>query len=241
MVDTIIDDQTVQCNKVDTKAEFPPNPMNAKYKVLPKIDQHIVFDKVYKLLAKNGTIGIFPEGGSTDMGHLLPLKAGVTIMALGSAVQGTEVRIVPVGLTYLHAHKFRSKAVVQFGKPFRCPPRLIEMYKTDPKKACGELLEKISAQLMKVTVNTANWKEKKELDHVRRLYQPDLTNSTTGLEFMARTKKFTNGFEKAKGSKQAMAILEEVREYMADLVQAGWKDKELKLIRRGQITHPHNA
>jgi glycerol-3-phosphate O-acyltransferase / dihydroxyacetone phosphate acyltransferase len=69
------------------------------FKLLPKIDQAAVFEMVYDVLGKNGTIGIFPEGGSHDQGHLIPLKAGVTIMALGAAAQGTPVKIVPVGLT----------------------------------------------------------------------------------------------------------------------------------------------
>jgi len=43
----------------------------------------VVFNAVNELLANNGTLGIFPEGGSHDQGHLIPLKAGVTIMALG--------------------------------------------------------------------------------------------------------------------------------------------------------------
>ena len=91
----------------EPKASVPEG--GCDYKILPKIDQKVVFDKVFKVLAKNGTIGIFPEGGSHDQGHLIPLKAGVTIMALGAASQGTPVKIVPCGLTYFHAHRFRSK------------------------------------------------------------------------------------------------------------------------------------
>jgi glycerol-3-phosphate O-acyltransferase/dihydroxyacetone phosphate acyltransferase len=62
------------------------------YKLLPKIDQSAVFEQVYDLLGDNGTVGIFPEGGSHDQGHLIPLKAGVTIMALGAAAKGTPVK-----------------------------------------------------------------------------------------------------------------------------------------------------
>jgi len=65
-------------------------------------------------------------------------------MALGAAAQGTRVRIVPVGLTYFHAHRFRSMAVTQFGTPFECPKHLVEKYKTDARGACGELLEIIT-------------------------------------------------------------------------------------------------
>ena len=52
------------------------------------------------------------------------------------------MKIVPCGLTYLNAHKFRSMAVVQYGDPFECPERLVEMYKRgngEDKAACGEV------------------------------------------------------------------------------------------------------
>jgi glycerol-3-phosphate O-acyltransferase/dihydroxyacetone phosphate acyltransferase len=55
------------------------------------------------------SIGIFPEGGSHDRSELLPLKAGVTIMALGALDKAPETKlyIVPCGLNYFHGHKFR--------------------------------------------------------------------------------------------------------------------------------------
>lgn len=42
-----------------------------------------MYDKVWEALNNEDCIGIFPEGGSHDRTDLLPLKAGVCIMALG--------------------------------------------------------------------------------------------------------------------------------------------------------------
>ncbi|KAF8894585.1 hypothetical protein BD779DRAFT_1501913 [Infundibulicybe gibba] len=72
------------------------------YKRLPFVDQQEI-------------IGIFPEGGSHDRTDLLPLKAGV--------------KIVPVGLSYFHAHRFRSRAVVEFGAALDVPMEFVEMFK----------------------------------------------------------------------------------------------------------------
>jgi glycerol-3-phosphate O-acyltransferase/dihydroxyacetone phosphate acyltransferase len=57
-------------------------------------------------------IGIFPEGGSHDRTDMLPLKAGVTIMALGAmaANPSLEITIVPVGLSYYRAHRCASSS-----------------------------------------------------------------------------------------------------------------------------------
>jgi hypothetical protein len=56
----------------------------------------------------DNSIGIFPEGGSHDRTELLPLKAGVTLMALGAVEKyKVPVKIVPCGLNYFFGHKFR--------------------------------------------------------------------------------------------------------------------------------------
>ena len=43
-----------------------------------------MYEYVWQSLSQNECIGIFPEGGSHDRTDLLPLKAGVCIMALGA-------------------------------------------------------------------------------------------------------------------------------------------------------------
>jgi len=43
-----------------------------------------MYEEVWKALNSNSCIGIFPEGGSHDRTDLLPLKAGICIMALGA-------------------------------------------------------------------------------------------------------------------------------------------------------------
>lgn len=63
--------------------------------------------------------------------------------------------------------------MVQYGQPFDPPKDLVELYKTDSRKACGALLEIITKKLMEVTVNTPDYKTNKLLQTVRRLYQPD--------------------------------------------------------------------
>lgn len=87
-----------------------------KYKLAPHIDQTEVYKAVFSRLRSGGCIGIFPEGGSHDRTELLPLKAGVAIMALGTLAEAPDcgLQIVPVGMNYFHAHKFRSRAVVEF-------------------------------------------------------------------------------------------------------------------------------
>lgn len=116
------------------------------FKVAPHVDQTKVYDRVFQDLEAGGCIGIFPEGGSHDRPDLLPLKAGVAIMALGALAANPEcgLKIIPCGMNYFHAHKFRSRAVIEFGHPIEVHPDQIEAYKKgDRRNAVGSLLETV--------------------------------------------------------------------------------------------------
>lgn len=66
--------------ELEIKFAFEDSVENASFKIWPKLDHSQVYSRVWKRLAQGGSIGIFPEGGSHDNPHLLPLKAGVTVM-----------------------------------------------------------------------------------------------------------------------------------------------------------------
>ena len=130
------------------------------FKKAPKVDQTMVYDAVFHRLNSGGCVGIFPEGGSHDRTELLPLKAGVAIMALGALAANPEcdLRIVPAGLNYFHAHKFRSRAVVEFGTPIEVPKELVDQYRAGEKReAVRSLLELIYNGLLAVTVTSPDY------------------------------------------------------------------------------------
>jgi glycerol-3-phosphate O-acyltransferase/dihydroxyacetone phosphate acyltransferase len=89
--------------QVDTQG----NRIGTMYTVTPHVDQSKMFTEVVKRLSRNSAVGIFPEGGSHDRPEMLPLKAGVSVMALETLAKfpGTKLKIVPVGLHYFHADK----------------------------------------------------------------------------------------------------------------------------------------
>lgn len=88
------------------------------------------------------------------------MTAGVAIMALGAlaANPNCNLRIVPVGMNYFHAHKFRSRAVIEFGVPIEVPSNLVDMYREGHKReAVQSLLEIIYNGLMSVTVTSPDY------------------------------------------------------------------------------------
>jgi glycerol-3-phosphate O-acyltransferase/dihydroxyacetone phosphate acyltransferase len=46
----------------------------AAYKIIPHIDQSVLYEKVHERLDQGESLVIFPEGGSHDRSEMLPLK-----------------------------------------------------------------------------------------------------------------------------------------------------------------------
>ena len=101
-------------------------------------------------------------GGSHDRTDLLPLKAGVSMMALGAMANNPDLRVkvVPVGLSYFHAHRFRSRAVVEFGSPLDVPLEFVDMFKeggAKKREAVGKFLDVIYDALKTVTLRAPDY------------------------------------------------------------------------------------
>lgn len=81
-------------------------------------------------------------------------------MALGALAANPDcgLKIVPCGMNYFHAHKFRSRAVVEFGTPVEVDPELVELYKKgERREAVSTLLETVYNALVSVTVTSPDY------------------------------------------------------------------------------------
>jgi len=210
----------------------------SKYRFAPFVDQHIVYSKVFNRLNNNRCIGIFPEGGSHDRSSFLPLKAGVTIMALGAMCEypGLKVTVIPVGLNYFHPNKFRSRAVVEFGKPIDIPKELIEQYKlggTEKREACSTLLESIYNSLLTVTVTAPDYETLMVIQAARRLYNPlhKKLNYNNTLEL---TRRLTAGYIAFKDVDEVKALTTKVIDYNEKLNYYGLRDHQVHTTSLGR-------
>jgi glycerol-3-phosphate O-acyltransferase / dihydroxyacetone phosphate acyltransferase len=83
-------------------------------------------------------------------------------MALGAMANNAscQVKIVPVGLSYFHPHRFRSRAVVEFGTAMDVPPELVEQFKqggAEKRKAVANFLDLVYDGLKTVTVTAPDY------------------------------------------------------------------------------------
>ena len=169
------------------------------FKVADKIDQERVYQYVFDHLSAGNCVGIFPEGGSHDRTDLLPLKAGVAIMALGALANDPDcdVKIVPCGMNYFNAHKFRSRAVVEFGHPIELLRELVAKY-NDPathRAAISECLEIITDGLRAVTVSCQDYETLMVIQAVRRLYAGNFAQYLTLPLVVEMNRRLVLGYE----------------------------------------------
>lgn len=158
LVASVESDTKATLKKPLEKGDIP----QGDYKIIPKLDQEEVFSTVASKLIAGEAIGIFPEGGSHDRTDLLPLKAGVTIMALTALEMNPNLplKIIPCGLNYFHGHRFRSEAYLDIGEPILVTPGMLEKFKRDKegkREACNELLSVIKESIKLVTTQAPNY------------------------------------------------------------------------------------
>ncbi|KAI4161781.1 MAG: hypothetical protein LQ342_004614 [Letrouitia transgressa] len=200
------------------------------YKTAPKVDQTEVYDAVFESLNGGGCIGIFPEGGSHDRTELLPLKPGVAIMALGSLAANPEsgLKIIPCGMNYFHAHKFRSRAVVEFGAPIEVPKELVDLYQSgDRREATRQLLETVYQALVAVTVTSPDYDTLMLIQAARRLYNP--TGKKLPLPMIVElNRRLVKGYTHYKDDPRIVNLKKSVNEYNKQLWLLGVRDHQVE-------------
>jgi len=202
-----------------------------KFSVAPHVDQSKVYEAVFERLKEGGCIGIFPEGGSHDRTELLPLKAGVAIMALGAMAQNPEcgVKIVPVGMNYFHPHKFRSRCVIEFGKPITVPPELVEEYKHVGDRRRGAIqtvLNTVTDGLKSVTTLAPDYDTLMLIQAVRRLYNPK--GKTLPLSMTVElNRRLMKGYNTYKDDPRVVSLRKDVLAYNRQLFHIGIRDHQV--------------
>jgi glycerol-3-phosphate O-acyltransferase/dihydroxyacetone phosphate acyltransferase len=202
----------------------------SKFKTAPKVDQTQVYDAVFDRLSAGGAVGIFPEGGSHDRTELLPLKAGVAIMALGSLAANPDsgLKVVPCGMNYFHAHKFRSRAVVEFGNPVEVPKELVELYKSgERREAVSRLLDMVYQALVAVTVTSPDYDTLMLIQAARRLYNP--TGKKLPLPMVVElNRRLVKGYTHYKDDPRIVSLKKSVTEYNKQLGYINLRDHQVE-------------
>jgi glycerol-3-phosphate O-acyltransferase/dihydroxyacetone phosphate acyltransferase len=185
------------------------------------VDNQAAFAAMFDTLAGGRAIGIFPEGLSHDASQLARLKTGAARLALGAVARGTEVTIVPCGLTFINPKSFRSRALVQYGEPIVLRPADPA---EDEKEAARALTDRIERALRGLTINAVDWDTIRLLDAVRRLYQPPNIEIEDRVELARR---FNTHYPRVKDHPDVVRTMGRVQRYQARLDELGLADREI--------------
>lgn len=206
-----------------------------RFSVAPHVDQSKVYESVFRRLREGGCIGIFPEGGSHDRTELLPLKAGVAIMALGALAENPNcgVKIIPVGMNYFHPHKFRSRAVIEFGNPIEVDMELVEQYKSGNRRdSIATLLDTVTKGLQSVTTLAPDYDTLMLIQAVRRLYNPK--GKALPLSMVVElNRRLIKGYETYKDEPRVVKLRKDVLDYNRILFRLNIRDHQV-----GYSRHP---
>lgn len=157
-------------------------------------------------------------------------------MALGamSANPGLNVRIVPVGLSYFHPHKFRSRAVVEFGAPLSVPRELVSLFDEGgegKRKAVGQMMEILYDGLKSVTVRAPDYETLMFIQAGRRLYTPPGVHPTLS-QVVELNRQFIIGYLKHKDEPRVIALKDDILKYNKMLNYAGLRDHQVERATR---------
>ncbi len=118
------------------------------YSEVKKNDQ--TFEECRQLLTEDKTILMFPEGICIQERRLRPLKKGLARIAFQTAAStdfSKDILIIPVGVNYSTPKNFRSKAVLDFGKPISILD-YTALFKEDNVKAINNFTKILEEKMM---------------------------------------------------------------------------------------------
>jgi 1-acyl-sn-glycerol-3-phosphate acyltransferase len=154
------------------------------------------FRKSQQFINNGGCLFIAPEGGSDMERRVRPFKTGTARILLGAAAQqnfDSDLCILPVGLTYDHANRFRSRMTVNAAPPLLAR-NYAELYRTDTLKAARQLTQDLEQAIRDHTIDTKDLTE----DAIVLRAEALLRNSypLEGAAHFKRTKAWIDGLRK---------------------------------------------
>ncbi|KAL7577041.1 hypothetical protein ACA910_006783 [Epithemia clementina (nom. ined.)] len=217
--------------------DFPVSSNPQPFDALKKVDTAQVFEKVLERLASGGAVGIFPEGGSHDRTELLPLKVGIALIAYSALDKhNLNIPIVPVGLNYFRAHRWRGKAVIEYGRPTMIDASTLPQFQQggEARRAiCNALLEDIERSMKSVLVSAPDYETLEMIHTARRLWQYKKGTLETA-EKQDLTRRFAQGYQlllqHPNPPDDWQALYKRITDYRQTLKELGLRDYQVPAL-----------
>ncbi len=133
------------------------------------------FEYCYELLKDNQLIQILAEASTQQVKRLRPLKKGTARMAFGALEKygrDQDIKLVPCGINYTAADKFRSDVMIAFGDPISIQDYL-ESYDENTNKAIRALTNTLEDEMKKLIIHV----EDDHAETYEHLFEMDRNNN----------------------------------------------------------------
>jgi len=141
------------------------------------------FEACYRALEQGEAIGIFPEGTSDMLRKVKKVKTGTARIVLEVEKRNgyqLGVQLIPIGLYFFSRTRFRSKVLLNVGRPMKLEP-FFERYDAEGYSAVNELTEEVQRQLEQLTVNVRHDELDGLIRDIETLYRDELKTETFGV------------------------------------------------------------
>jgi glycerol-3-phosphate O-acyltransferase/dihydroxyacetone phosphate acyltransferase len=195
------------------------------------------FARARALLARGGSLGIFPEGTTHSDSRLRVLKTGAARIALGAAGPGAEggirVQLIPTGIYYSSKQTFRSAALVSFGDPIDVPAGEVDEAGEPRSAAVEQLTRKIELGLAGVTLQAESHEALELVARAERLFSSRGPHTVT--EELELRRRFLEGYHVLRERDPAAvdSLRSSIDRFEAELAEAGIDASELRVPARG--------
>ncbi len=196
--------------KEDLAAKPGEKPAEAVSEAERELRNEETFRASFELLgAQGGALLIFPEGSSVLERRLRPLKTGAARIALGTEARygwTTGLHIVPIGLNYADARRFRSEVFISVGPPIPVAPWRAR-YEADAFSAAHAFTEEIQRAMEAQLLVTRSEEDDQFIRALETLYRPHL-RATAPAE-LAKASAAEQNFELSRALIDAVGWFEE--------------------------------
>lgn len=165
-----------------------------------------IFNLSVEILEKNKTLVIFPEAQHTPFRSLIQLKKGLMRIAFHTAKKNNfeiDLNILPVGIYYENYYNYRSKLLIQYGKPLKIIDYK-ERYEENPQAAFLSLRNDLKKAMIPLAIHIKNKKYYQVYENSRQLFD----------EMVAKEEKLNLKImiDKFKADKKIIDVLDNVLE-----------------------------
>lgn len=143
-----------------------------------------MFSACFTALSAGHALGIFPEGASREERKVQELRTGTARIALGAAAEhdfSLGVQVVPVGIHFDSVHGFRSRVLVDLGRPLEARDYR-EAYAADPQEAVRAFTRDLKERITGRVVHLERDELELFLEDVESTYKSELLAKLPPLE-----------------------------------------------------------